>query len=148
MKPTRPRYRTENSFFPFLKHLFAWIGGFIPQSPLFLLAYSDGLQDRVWLSSLAVGMWHSGNQWSLNEQVGEWQRKIRVSVAIIRPKGKQRDKSRGLRRCYAVFWVTEEWQSSHWSSWTKRSDRHWGRSASCHVSPHTSGGQPRGNQET
>lgn len=75
-------------FTPFLKHLFAWIGDLIPQSPLSLLAYSDGLQDRVWLSSLVISMWHSGNQWSLNEQVSEQQRKKWVSVVIIRTKGK------------------------------------------------------------
>lgn len=94
MKPTWPRYRIEYSFFPFLKHLLAWIRGFIPQSHLFLLAYSDGLQDRVWLPSLAVSIRHSGNQWSLNEQGGEWQRKRRVSVVIIRTKGKERQEQR------------------------------------------------------
>lgn len=118
MRPKWPRYRIKYSFFsPFLKHLGTGIGTFIPQPPLSLLARSDRVQGlvvqlsyrRVTFSKPVIIEW--AGEWTTAEKMG--------LCSNDQTKGKQVDNSRGLRWCCTVFWVTEKWQSSRWSSWTR-----------------------------
>lgn len=90
-----PRYWIKYSFFPFLEPLYTWSGDFIPQPPLFLWAHDDQLQGLVVYHSLGMG--HSVNHWSLNEQVKEEHQKRWFSAVTIRTKGSRKEQSRDPR---------------------------------------------------